>query len=254
MTSPPLAPQPAALIIGASSGIGEALARRLAAEGYRVALVARRAELLDALTVAINAQHGADCARAYPHDVTRYTEAPALFQKILADFGRLEVVVYNSGILLPVGLSEYNFEKDRQMMEVNVLGALAWLNPAAQVFEQMGGGHIVGISSVAGDRGRVSAPVYNTSKAALTTYLEALRNRLTRHGVHVLTVKPGFVATDMIKHSPRLFWVITPEQAAADIVAALRTRRQTIYTPARWGLLMFVIRNLPSVIFRRLSF
>jgi short-subunit dehydrogenase len=100
----------------------------------------------------------------------------------------------------------------------------------------------------------VGAPAYNTSKAALTTYLEALRNRLTRKGVHVLTVKPGFVATEMLKNAPRTFWVISPEQVAKDIYAAMRTRKQEIYTPARWGLLMFIIRNLPSFIFRRLKF
>jgi short-subunit dehydrogenase len=100
----------------------------------------------------------------------------------------------------------------------------------------------------------VGAPAYNTSKAALTTYLEALRNRLTRKGVHVLTVKPGFVATEMLKNAPRTFWVISPEQAAKDIYAAMRARKQEIYTPARWGWLMFVIRNLPSFIFRRLKF
>ncbi|MGQ0603859.1 MAG: SDR family NAD(P)-dependent oxidoreductase, partial [Anaerolineales bacterium] len=153
-----LTPIPTAFIIGASSGIGEALARRLAAEGYRVALVARRGELLEKLANDLNTKYGLGCARVYPHDVTHYAEAPELFQRMLADFGRVDVIVYNSGILLPVELSEYNFEKDRQMLEVNLLGALAWLNPAAQVFEQMGSGHIVGISSVAGDRGRVRSP------------------------------------------------------------------------------------------------
>ena len=250
----PLTPQPVALIVGASSGIGEALARRLAAEGYRVALVARRAELLEKVAADLNTQYGPGRARAYAHDVTHTAEAPAVFQKILANFGRLDVVVYNSGVLLPTELNEYDTAKDRQMLEVNLLGAFAWLNLAAQLFERMGSGHIVGLSSVAGDRGRVRSPAYNTSKAGLTTYLESLRNRLTRRGVHVLTVKPGFVSTDMIKHSPRLFWVVTPEQVAADIAAALRARRQQIYTPARWGWLMLVVRNIPSFVFRRLNF
>jgi short-subunit dehydrogenase len=209
--------------------------------------------LLEKLGGEINSTHGAGRALSYPHDVTHYAEAPALFQKILADLGRLDIIVYNAGVQFPVTLDEYDFAKDQQMMAVNALGAMAWLNLAAQYCERAGGGHIVGVSSVAGDRGRVGAPAYNTSKAALSTFLEALRNRLTRKGVHVLTVKPGFVATDMLKAAPRVVWVITPEQAADDIWRALRARRQVIYTPARWGLVMFVIRSLPSFIFRRLK-
>jgi short-subunit dehydrogenase len=247
-----LAPTPVAVVVGASSGIGEALARRLAREGYRVVLVARRADALTRVCAAINAELGHDRAQALPHDVTRHAEAPALLQKVLVELGRVDLVAYSAGVQLAVGTSEFSVEKDRTMVEVNLLGALAWLNPAAEIFERLGQGSIVGISSVAGDRGRVGAPAYNASKAGLTTFLEALRNRLSRHGVHVLTVKPGFVATDMLRGAPRVFWVITPEQAAADIWGAIRARKQVLYTPARWRLVMFVIRNLPSFLFRRL--
>ncbi len=244
-----LTPSPVALIIGASSGIGEALARVFASAGYRVALVARRADLLNALVATL----GADRARAYPHDVTQFEEAPALFQKILAEMGRLDVVIYNAGTMPRVALDEFNFDKDAQTMQVNVLGAMAWLNPAAMLFERQKRGHLVGISSVAGDRGRVAAPAYHASKAALSTFLEALRNRLTRHGVHVLTVKPGFVQTDMLKGAARTFWVIAPEQAARDVLQAIQARRQVIYTPARWELVMLILRHVPSFIFRRLK-
>ncbi len=248
-----LQPTPGAIVVGASSGIGEAVARRLAREGYAVALVARRADRLNQICDAINTQLGQRRAFAYPHDVTQFDRVQPLFQTILRDLGRIDVVVYSSGVMPAVGLSEFNFEKDRAMIEVNVLGAMAWLDQAAMLFERTGGGHIVGISSVAGDRGRVINPAYNTSKAALTTYLEGLRNRLTRKGAHVLTVKPGFVDTDMLKGVKRRMWVISPEQAAANIWSAIKRRKQSIYTPARWGLVMLVIRNIPSFIFRRLS-
>src|SRR3990172_3677440 len=167
MISPPLTPTPAAIVLGASSGIGEALARRLAQEGYSVALVARRADRLKKICAEINAQPGSAQARFYRHDTTRFDEIPKLFQTILRDLGRLDVIVYAAGVMPPVGLSEFNFEKDRAMIEVNVLGAMAWLDQAAMLFERTGEGHIVGISSVAGDRGRVLNPVYNASKAAL---------------------------------------------------------------------------------------
>jgi len=100
----------------------------------------------------------------------------------------------------------------------------------------------------------VGNPGYNASKAALSTYLEALRNRLTRYGVHVLTVKPGFMDTDMLKSSPRTFWVVSPEQAADDTWKAIKSRKQTLYTLGRWGLVMLIIKHIPSLIFRRLSF
>jgi short-subunit dehydrogenase len=139
-------------------------------------------------------------------------------------------------------------------MQVNLLGALAWLNPVAALFQAQKSGQLVGMSSVAGDRGRVGNPSYNASKAALTCYLEALRNRLTRYGVNVLTVKPGFVETEMLAGAKGTFWVIPSDQAARDICKAIRKRRQQVYTPARWGLVMLIIRHIPSFIFRKMVF
>jgi len=217
-----------------------------------VALVARRAELLNQIADEIKSNGGR--AHVYPHDATQFANVPTLFPTILRDLGRLDVIVYAAGVMPAVDLSEFNFEKDKAMMDANVLGAMAWLGPAAMAFERMGRGSIVGISSVAGDRGRILNPAYNASKAALSTYLEALRNRLTRRGVHVLTVKPGFVDTDMLQGAKRAFWVISPEQAAADIFRAVKSRKPTIYTPARWGVVMMIVQHIPSFIFRRMSF
>lgn len=252
----PLKPRRRAILVGASSGIGAALARRLAHEGYSVALLARREAQLNALCDQINTASGEIRALPYVHDVKHYETVPALLQRIVLDLGGLDLFIYNSGIQHFVGPHEFNFAADREMLEVNTLGALAWLNPVAAMFHALKAGQIVGISSVAGDRGRVGAPAYNTSKAALTTYLEALRNRLSRRGVTVLTVKPGFVDTDILKAAgaKRTFWVISPDQAAASIWQAIKTRRQTAYVPGQWALLMLVIRHIPSVIFRRLSF
>ncbi len=250
----PLKPRRRAIVVGASSGIGAALAQRLAREGYLVALLARRADRLDALCAQINRDAGETRALAYPHDVTDYAAVPALLQKIVADLGGLDLFVYNSGAALPTGFKHYNFEKDRLTTEVNYLGALAWLDPVAAMFQSIGAGSIVGTASVAGDRGRIGNPSYNASKAALATYLESLRNRLTRRGVHVLTVKPGYVATELTQGQKGLFWVVSAERAAADIWKAIRRRKQTIYVPARWGLVMLIVRNIPSFVFRRLSF
>jgi decaprenylphospho-beta-D-erythro-pentofuranosid-2-ulose 2-reductase len=252
----PLHPRRRGIIIGASDGLGAALARRLAREGYTLALVARRREKLDTLCTELNTSMGAGCAYPYAHDVSHFDEVPALLRGIVADLGGLDLVIFCAGVNLPPGgIDKYNFENDRRMIEVNLMGAMAWLTPVAEMFRSAHAGQIVGICSVAGDRGRVGNPGYNTSKAGLATYLEALRNRLTRDRVHVLTVKPGFVQTDMLKAAQGgTPFAIPPEKAGDDIWKAIRKRKQQIYTPARWRWIMLAIQHTPSFIFRKLSF
>ena len=252
----PLNPRHRAILVGASVGLGAALARKLANEGYSLALVSRQKEKLDALCAEINQAAGEMRAAAYIHDVKNYDEVPDLLRKMVADLGGLDTFIFSAGINLPPGgIDKYNFEYDRQMVEVNLIGAMAWLTPVAEMFQSAKRGQIVGIGSVAGDRGRVGNPGYNTSKAGLHTFLEALRNRLTRHGVNVLTVKPGFMKTDMLKAAQGgTPFAIEPEKAASDIYKAMQKRRQTVYTLFLWQYIMLVIRHIPSFIFRRLSF
>jgi decaprenylphospho-beta-D-erythro-pentofuranosid-2-ulose 2-reductase len=252
----PLNPRRRGIIIGASDGIGAALARRLAHEGYILALLARTAEKLESVCNEINQTSNEQRARAYVHDVTGYEKVPGLLRKIVAELGGLDLVVFVAGVNYPPGgIDKYDFENDRKMIEINLIGAMAWLNPVAEMFQSAKAGQIVGISSVAGDRGRVGNPGYNTSKAGLTTYLEALRNRLTRHDVNVLTVKPGFVQTEMLKAAQGATpFTIPPEKAAEDIWAAMQKRKQVIYTASIWRWIMLAIQHTPSFIFRRLSF
>jgi len=252
----PLNPRRRGIIIGASDGLGAELARRLAREGYTLALLARREKLLDTLCEEINQTSNEKRAFAYPHDVAEYDKVPDLLRKIVSDLGGLDMVVFLAGVNFPPGgTDKYNFENDRKMIEINLIGAMAWLNPVAEMFQSAKAGQIVGVGSVAGDRGRVGNPGYNTSKAGLATYLEALRNRITRHGVNVLTVKPGFLKTEMLKaaQGPTPF-AIAPEKAAEDIVKAMQKRKQVIYTASIWRWIMLAIQHTPSIIFRRLSF
>lgn len=252
----PLNPRRRGIIIGASDGIGAALARRLAREGYTLALLARRKDKLETVCHEINQTFQEQRARIYVHDVADYAAVPELLRGIVADLRGLELVLFVAGVNYPPGgIDQYNFENDRKMIEINLLGAMAWLTPVAEMFQAAQSGQIVGIGSVAGDRGRVGNPGYNTSKAGLATYLEALRNRLTRHGVNVLTVKPGFVQTEMVKaaQGPTPF-LISTEKAADDIWNAMQKRKQVIYTPSIWRWIMLAIRHTPSLIFRRLSF
>lgn len=252
----PLNPRRRGIIVGASDGLGAELARQLSREGYSLALLARRREKLESICSEINQAAGQGRAYAYVHDVSNYQEAPELLRRIVADLGGLDLVVFVAGVNYPPGgLDKYNFENDRQMIEINLLGAMSWLNPVAEMFQSAKAGQIVGIGSVAGDRGRVGNPGYNTSKAALATYLEALRNRLTRHGVNVLTVKAGFIKTEMLKAAQGgTPFAILPEKAAEDILKAMKKRKQVIYTASIWRWIMFAIQHTPSFIFRKLSF
>lgn len=236
-----------AIVIGASSGIGRAIAEELLARGCAVGLVARRTEELDRLRSA----HPNSKAFAYPHDVRAYDDVPQLFQRITQDLGGLDLVVYASGVMPSIDEHEYSFDKDREMLEVNTLGAIAWLNEAAKRFERTKSGSIVGIGSVAGDRGRRGNPAYCTSKAALATFLESLRNRLSRFGVKVTTIKPGFVDTQMTQGKPGIFWLISPQVAAKSILEAA-TRGGVAYVPKRWRYVMAIIRSIPSFLFKKL--
>lgn len=250
----PLNPRRRGIIIGASDGLGAALARKLAREGYTLALLARSKDKLESICNEININGGQAFLHVY--DVSEYEKAPNLLRKIVSELGGLDLVVFVAGVNYPPGgIDKYNFENDRKMIEVNLIGAMAWLSPIAEMFQSAKAGQIVGIASVAGDRGRVGNPGYNTSKAGLATYLEALRNRLTRHGVNVLTVKPGFLKTEMLKAAQGATpFAIEPEKAADDIVKAIKKRKQLIYTASIWRWIMLVIRLTPSFIFRRLSF
>jgi NAD(P)-dependent dehydrogenase (short-subunit alcohol dehydrogenase family) len=245
-----------AIVVGASSGIGEAIARRLAREGCRVALVARRETELGALRSAIEREYGEGRTISRVHDVRDGAAVPGLWDSIERELGPVDLMVFAAGIMLPVAETEYSWEKDREIFEVNLIGAAAWLDQAALRMEAARHGTIVGISSVAGDRGRRGNPAYAASKAAMNSLLESLRNRLSRHGVTVTTVRPGFVATPMtagLKLPPRL--TISAGLAAHLTLAAARKKRGVdVYVPGRWALIMWIVRHIPSFVFRRMSF
>ena len=235
-----------AIVVGASSGIGREIVRQLAATGTMVAALSRRAPDLEAL-----AKEFPGFVLPYCHDVNDFDSVPQLFQDITTDLGGLDLFVYSSGAMLKVEPEEFDFVKDRHMIEVNVLGAMAWLNLAATRFGSAGHGSIVAIGSVAGDRGRAGQPAYNTSKAALATYMEALRNRLSKKGVKVVTIKPGPVATPMIAGLG--FKDPMPVEVAARKIIAKADKTGEHYLKLTHHAMFFVIRHIPSLIFRRMK-
>ena len=240
------------LVVGASSGMGAELVRRLAADGHVVAAVARREEALKALSAEVQAT-GTGRVLTYVHDVTQSDDVQALFAQIVRDMDGLDLVIYCAGVMPRIGEDDYDTATDRHIVEVNVIGAMAWLNSAAQRMADLAGGSLVAVGSVAGDRGRIGNPAYGASKAALATYMESLRNRLGPKGVHVLTIKPGPVHTPMTQGLDKLPMVIDVSTAADQILSAIARRRNVAYVPRRWWLVMGVIRAIPSTVFQRLG-
>lgn len=242
-----------AVVIGASSGLGEAIVRRLVQDGYRVAAVARRKERLDSLALELNRDELARCY-AYAHDVTDTDSAKQVFDAIVQQLDGLDLVVYCAGVMPIVTEDQYQTSIDLSIFDVNLKGAVSWLNLAAERFQAQQGGTIVGVGSVAGDRGRRNpGPAYASSKAALHTYLESLRNRLSQHGVTVITIKPGPMKTPMTEGLDDMPFVITAEEGADGVVSAINRRAGVAYVPLKWAVIMMVIRHIPSKIFRKLS-
>ena len=234
-----------AIVVGASSGIGAALVPRLAVEGYRVVAVARRQEANEAA--------GEVRALAQVHDVTDVQAVAGAFESAVRSLEGLDLIVYCAGVMPEVALDAYDTDVDAQIVAVNVVGAMAWLNPAAARFAVQGTGTIVGIGSVAGDRGRSGNPAYGASKAALHAYLEALRNRLDRQGVRVVTIKPGPVDTAMVAGREKLPLLISADKAVDGIIGGIRGGGGTRYVPLAWAPIMAAIRSIPSAIFRRMN-
>ena len=243
-----------ALVIGGSSGLGAAVAEELGKTGCAVGLVARREEALEAVAERVRQSGGQ--AHIVVHDVCEADEVSARFDEVVALLGGLDLIVYASGVMPSVDESEYAFVKDAAMVKENLLGAMAWINPAAAYMEAARAGTIVGISSIAGERGRRGNPAYCASKAGFTAWLEGLRNRLTRYGVDVITIKPGFVDTAQfrsagIDKTPPGLSPITAERCAGRIIALARGGPNSAFVPARWGLVALIIRLIPSWLFRK---
>lgn len=237
------------LILGARSDIGRALGRAYAQRGCDVILAARRAgELVDDKADLEN-RFGVKAFTA-EFDVT--DADPDRFFANLPVVPRTVVMV--AGLLGDQAVSETDPAAAELVMRTNYTGPVQFLMAAARLLRKAGNGTIVGISSVAGDRGRASNYVYGSAKAGFTAALSGLRNSLSREGIGVLTVKPGFVATRMTEGMAlpaRL--TAQPEAVASQIVRAQQAGRHVIYTKPIWRLIMAVIRAIPESVFRKLS-
>lgn len=241
-------------IIGASSGIGLALSKELARPGRKIALVSRRLDELTSIATAINEKHGQEIAIPFRADVRDSDTAGEDLERIAESLGGLDVLIYSTGLMTRIDRQDYDTTGDLGMVSVNINGAVAWMNAAARRFAIARSGTIVGISSVAADRGRSANPVYGATKAFLDTYLEGLRNRIERYGCTVITIKPGPVKTPMTAGLGKLPLIISAEDAAGQIVRHMERGSRVAYIPGQWKMVMFAVKLIPSAIFKFLNF
>jgi short-subunit dehydrogenase len=238
------------LILGANSDIGRALAHAWAEKKANILLAARNATRLEADVSDIGIRHGVRVS-AVEFDALDFDSHEAFYAGLDP---QPDTVVCVFGLLTDQAEAEKDWSKARQMLDVNFTGAASILHIAANEMESRGKGTLIGISSVAGDRGRASNYYYGSAKAGFTAYLSGLRNRLASKGVHVMTVKPGFVRTSMTEGMPLPAPITAdPGKVAADIVRAAGKKKNVLYTLWMWKWIMLIIRNIPERIFKGLK-
>lgn len=241
------------LIVGATSAIAIACARRWAAQGSRLFLTGRQPLRLDAVAQDLRVLGAAEVA-TWVLDVNDHAQHPAMLDACRDTFGWIDVVLVAHGTLSDQARCEHDVTAVMREFTTNGLSTIALLTLLADQLERQKHGTIAVLSSVAGDRGRPSNYVYGAAKAAVTTFCEGLRARLFKSGVHVLTIKPGFVDTPMTAGlalpAPL---VASPGRVAVDITRAIERRKDTLYTPWFWAGIMFVIRSVPGFVFKRVT-
>jgi short-subunit dehydrogenase len=235
-----------AVVIGATSGIGRELARVLSQRGYIVGITGRRTHLLQELQAELP-------NRSFVRnmDVTDTFASMEIFEGLIAEMGGVDLVVISAGTgFIDPDLS---WVKEKETLDVNVIGFTAIANAAYHCFIEQGSGHLVGISSIAALRGSGDAPAYNASKAFVSNYLEGLRIKVRKCGlpIHVTDVQPGLVDTAMAK-GDGLFWVAPPEKAALQICTAIEKRKTHVYITKRWRIIAWLLKVLPDFAYHRL--
>lgn len=238
------------LILGAGSDIAKATAAVFAQHGYHLMLAARNTDKIASLKQDLTIRYEVP-VEVYPFDARDYASHSAFYDQLSE---KPDVAVCVIGYLGDQKLGNSNWQEAHRIIDTNYTGAVSILNVIANDFETRQSGTIVGISSVAGERGRQSNFLYGSAKAAFTTYLGGLRNRLAHAHVHVVTVKPGFVNTKMTAGMD-LPGPLTaqPEQVAKAIYNAVKKKKNVIYTLGAWRPIMYVIKTIPEFIFKKLK-
>ncbi|SNT20456.1 Short-chain dehydrogenase [Granulicella rosea] len=240
------------LVLGATSGIAEATCRIWAAEGASLFLVARNQTKLEAVAADLKTRGAAyiDIAVADLDDTEQH---PALLAHAINSLTGMDIAYLAHGILGDQTEAEREFATAEQILHTNFIAPVSMLTWLANYCVQRKAGTLAVISSVAGDRGRKSNYVYGSSKAGLSAFLGGLRNRVDREGVTVLTIKPGPTKTAMTAAMPGQSKMADVNSVAKTIAKAITAGKDTLYVPFQWQPIMFIIRNIPESIFKKLN-
>jgi len=240
------------LILGAGSTIARAIANEFGRRGFDLLLAGRDAIELETLAADLRVRHGVR-VRGLHFDAVAFDTHPAFVEESRkASEDTLAGAVVCFGYLGDQSLAERDRAEAQRILDTNLLGAVSILGPLADHFERRRSGFLCALSSVAGDRGRQSNYYYGSAKAGLNVLLQGLRNRLSRSGVQVTTIKPGFVDTAMTFGRAGMFLVASPEAVGRKIVNAILRGESECYVPGVWRLIMFIVRSVPESVFKRM--
>lgn len=241
---------PTVLILGAASDMAVAIARKMAEKGYSIQLAARKVNRLEALCSDIKVRFGAACT-LHEFDALDFPKHASFFESLPE---KPEVTICVFGYMSDNEEARKNWEETERMIHSNYTGAVSILNIVSNYYGAQKKGTIVGISSVAGERGRQSNYIYGSAKAAFTAYLSGLRNRMYADGVHVVSILPGFVYTRMTEHLklPALL-TAKPEDVANVVYKAITAKKNTVYVKWFWRWIMLIIKCIPEFQFKKMK-
>jgi decaprenylphospho-beta-D-erythro-pentofuranosid-2-ulose 2-reductase len=243
---------PRVLIIGATSAIAQEVAKIYAASGSQLFLVARNSQKLEQVVQDLNVR-GAETVDNLSLDLTNIENHKQIVTTADKFMSGIDIVLIAHGTLPDQKNCEISVNDTMQELQINFLSTISLLTLLANYFEKQGSGCLAVISSVAGDRGRQSNYVYGAAKGGLSIFLQGLRNRLSKAGVCVLTIKPGFVISPMTTEFKKGILWVQPKKIANNIVSAIHKRKNVVYVPWFWRWIMLIIRNIPESIFKRMS-
>lgn len=240
------------LIVGATSAMAEACARLWAQRGDQLFLAARNDKQLQSIAADLKTR-GAQRVGAKVFDATDFAQHAALLAEATRFMDGLDTVLIAHGTLSDQERAQTDVNYALGEITTNGTSVVALMSLAGEQLAAQGRGAIAVISSVAGDRGRQSNYVYGSAKALVSAFASGLRQRLAKKGVHVVTIKPGFVDTPMTAHLKKGALWAKPDQVARDISQAIDKGRTVVYTPGFWRFIMLIIKHIPEFLFVKIS-
>ncbi|MCZ8015213.1 MAG: SDR family NAD(P)-dependent oxidoreductase [Limnobacter sp.] len=242
-----------AVITGASSGIGKALALEFAKRGYNLGLAARRIDRLEALRAEIASMPGGQNLQVEitALDVSNTELVGPVLQGLFNTLEKVDVVVVNAGVNKLTGVGKGQLNDELALMQTNLLGAMATVNAAVEWFKQHGGGHVVGISSLASLTPIPKQAAYCATKAGFSMYLDAAAIELKKYKIDFTKILPGFVKTDIVDNMEQYPFLVSAEQAAKEMANHIEKRRSVGVVPGYpWKILKPLLANMPSGVWR----